>query len=117
MTLPERIQLILKENALKQNEFASILGVSPSYISSLISGRNKTVSPALAEVIEHRLGYATNWVLNGVEPKMKTRAKNPGLSIAHQRAIAQVEQMSEAQARAVLAFIRSLEEVESILKG
>ncbi len=115
MTFVDRIRLIITENGLKQKELAEKLGVSPSYISGLLSERNKTVSPSLAEVIENRLGYSAQWVLSGEGPKMKTMSKNAALSEIHQRAILQIERLSEPQAKAVLAFIRSLAEVETLL--
>jgi len=115
MSLSERFRTILIDNQLKQKELASILGLTPSYISGLLSERNKAISPTLAERIENRLGYRAEWVLTGKGPKMKTVSKVVGLSPSHQRAIAQLEAMTESEARAVLAFIRALPEVEEIL--
>lgn len=117
MNLSERIRLILKENHLKQKEFAREIGVTESYISAILNGRNNNVSMALATLIEEKYGYSSTWVLDGVEPKLKVAGKNRTLSDIHKKAILQIEKMSPEQIKAVLAFIKSLEEVENDLKG
>lgn len=107
-SLAQRIKQICKETGLKQKDLAALLGVSASFISALSTGRNLAISIPLAESIETKLGYRTEWLLKGTEPKMKTYSKAPGLSDMHQRAIAAVEKLTEEQARAVLAFINYL---------
>lgn len=112
MNLDERIKQIIKENSLKQKEFAKELGVTESYISAIINRRNLNISQALATLIEEKYGYSSQWVLNGTEPKLKVAGKNRTLSDIHQRAILQVERLNQDQIRAVLAFIRYLEDTE-----
>ncbi|MFR2553574.1 MAG: helix-turn-helix domain-containing protein, partial [Clostridioides difficile] len=46
LNLSERIRLILKENHLKQKEFAKEIGVTESYISAILNGRNNNISMA-----------------------------------------------------------------------
>lgn len=113
MDLSERIKYILSASHLKQKELAAILDVSKSYISGLCTGRNMGISPSMAERIENRLGYSAAWLLDGTGNIMATKSKAPGLSLTHQRAIAQIERLTENQAKAVLAFIRTLIELES----
>lgn len=112
MSLSERIRLILKENHLKQKEFAKELGVTESYISAILNGRNMNISQALATLIEEKYGYSSSWVLNDIEPKLKLAGKNRTLSDIHQRAILQIERLNPEQIKAVLAFIKYLEKAE-----
>lgn len=112
MNLSERIRLILKENHLKQKELAKELGVTESYISAILNERNPRISQALATLIEEKYGYHSGWVLSGTEPKLKIAGKNRALSDIHQRAILQIERLAPEQIRAVLAFIKYLEEAE-----
>ena len=119
MELKERIALIIEENHLKQKELATIMGVTESYVSTLISGRrNIKLSTAVANLIEEKLGYTAQWVLTGEEPKYKYISKNidPTISDTHRKIIMQLEKMPDEQVEAVLAFMDSLEKVESILK-
>lgn len=116
MNLSERIRLILKENHLKQKELAKEIGVTESYISALINCRNDNISQALATLIEEKYGYNSSWILDGIEPKMKMVGKNPTLSDIHKKAILQIEKLSPEQIKAVLAFVKSLEEIENDLK-
>lgn len=115
MNLSDRIRLILKENHLKQKEFAKEIGVTESYISAILNGRNTNISMALATLIEEKYGYSNAWILDGTEPKLKVAGKNRTLSDIHKKAILQIEKLSPAQIKAVLAFVKALEEVENDL--
>ena len=107
----DRIRLILQENKLKQKQLASEIGVTESYISKLLKDPDIRLSQSLAALIEAKYGYHSEWILNGIEPKLKHQA----LSELHQRALAQLEKMNEEQVKAVLAFINSLDELEKTL--
>lgn len=114
MELNERIAFVIKENHLKQKELASIMGVTESYVSYILAGRNTNLSTAVANLMEEKLGYNAQWVLTGEEPKYKQVSKNPNISDAHRRVIMQLERMPDKQIRAVLAFMDSLKKIESI---
>lgn len=113
----DRIRQILTENRLKQKQFASVIGVTESYISKLLKDPNIRLSQSLAALIEEKYGYNADWVLNGIEPKLKQIRKNKSLSDIHQRALAQLEKMNDEQVKAVLAFINSLDELEKLLQS
>lgn len=108
----DRIKLILHENKLKQKQLAAEIGVTESYISKLLKDPEIRLSQSLATLIEEKYGYSADWVLNGVEPKLKQISKNKALSEIHQKALSQLEKMNDEQVKAVLAFINSLDEVE-----
>ncbi len=108
----DRIKVILQENKLKQKQLASEIGVTESYISKLLKDPDIRLSQSLAALIEEKYGYNSDWILNGSEPKLKQISKNKALSELHQKALSQLEKMSDEQVKAVLAFIKSLEEIE-----
>lgn len=108
----DRIRQILKENKLKQKQFASAIGVTESYISKLLKYPNIRLSQSLAVLIEEKYGYNAEWILNGAEPKLKQISKDKSLTEIHQKALAQLEKMNDEQVKAVLAFINSLDELE-----
>lgn len=112
----DRIRQILKENKLKQKEFASVIGVTESYISKLLKDPDIRLSQSLAVLIEEKYGYNAEWVLNGTEPKLKQVSKDKSLSEIHQKALAQLEKMNDEQVKAVLAFINYLDELEKSLQ-
>ncbi len=116
MSLSKRIKMILKENNLRQNKFSAEIGVTESYISAIINGRNTKVSPTLANLIEEKYGYNSDWILYGTEPKLKSVGKNKNLSDLHKRTIFLIEQLSPKQIKAVLAFVNALDEIENSLK-
>ncbi len=108
----DRIRQILKENKLKQKQFAFAIGVTESYISKLLKDPDIRLSQSLAVLIEEKYGYNAEWILNGTEPKLKQISKDKSLSETHQKALAQLEKMNDEQVKAVLAFINSLDELE-----
>lgn len=108
----DRIGQILKENKLKQKQFASAIGVTESYISKLLKDPDIRLSQSLAVLIEEKYGYNAEWILNGAEPKLKQISKDKSLTEMHQKALAQLEKMNDEQVKAVLAFINSLDELE-----
>lgn len=112
----DRIRLILQENKLKQKQLAEELGVTESYISKLLKEPEIHLSQSLASLIEEKYGYNAIWILNGDEPKLKQISKNRTLSELHQKALVQLERMSDTQVKAVLAFINSLDEIEKIYR-
>lgn len=112
----DRIRLILNENKLKQKQFASVIGVTESYISKLLKDPNIRLSQSLAVLIEEKYGYNAEWILNGTEPKLKQISKDKSLSEIHQKALAQLEKMNDEQVKAILAFINSLDELEKSLQ-
>ena len=116
MELSERFALILKERDLRQNQLASMLGVTESYISALLRRRNSSPSQAFANLIEEKLGYSAVWVLTGVEPKLVSKSGSTGLSDMHRRVVFEVEKLPESHLKAVLAFIDSLDKLETIFK-
>ncbi len=111
----DRIRQILKENKLKQKQFASVIGVTESYISKLLKDPDIRLSQSLAVLIEEKYGYNATWILNGTEPKLKQISKNNSLSEIHQKALTQLEKMNDEQVKAVLAFINSLDELEKTI--
>ncbi|MBD5449955.1 MAG: helix-turn-helix domain-containing protein [Lachnospiraceae bacterium] len=112
----DRIRQILNENKLKQKQFASVIGVTESYISKLLKDPNIRLSQSLAVLIEEKYGYNAEWILSGTEPKLKQISKDKSLSELHQKALAQLEKMNDEQVKAVLAFINSLDELEKSLQ-
>ena len=116
MGLSDRLKAIMAENGLKQKELADIAGVTQGYISGLVNDRNTVISQSVGNLIEEKLGYYAEWVINGTGPKVKHLSKNLKLSTDYQKAISLMEQMNEAQVRCVLAFIDYLDEVGKELK-
>lgn len=107
-TLGNRIKTIIGEKGLMQKEFAASLGVSPNYIYLITSGKKDSISQTLALLIESIYGYSAAWILTGESNKPSLSHRN-----LRQDTIKRIRMMDEAELRAVTAFIRSLEEIDS----
>lgn len=113
MELKERISTIIQENRLKQKQLAALMGVTESYVSTLLSGRNRNVSIPVANLIQEKLGYSARWVLTGEGPKYRQPDRTPGVSQLQKEIIVQLEKMTAGELRAVLAFIRTLDSLKA----
>lgn len=119
MELKDRLALIIKETMVSQREFATILGVTESYISTLLSGRrsNQTLSHAMSCLIEEKFGYSADWVRTGSGPRLKPIQDSPDLPYIHTLAVRQLQTMSDDEVVAVLAFMDALSKKKFSLKS
>jgi len=73
MSLPDRLNQIIKEQNLSKAEFAKRIGVSENYIYILTGKRGKeaekpmNLSTSLAKLISLQFGYSEKWILHGSE--------------------------------------------------
>lgn len=109
MTLGERIQTILKERQLKQVEFAKTLGISANYVNLLVNDKKKTISEPLAKLIEETYGYSAEWIAEGKDEKRKKISESANKS----EIIRRINKMSEEEIRATLAYVKTLESINS----
>ena len=112
MNQGERIKLIIKENNLKQKQFASFLEITESYVSKLIKDSTINISKQLLNSIENRYGYNPDWIVTGSEPKYNTASKSSGLTEKHKKLIAELERMPENDLLAIEAFVDSLDSLK-----
>lgn len=67
MSLANRLNRIIAEQAISKREFAKRVGISANYVYTPTGESNKitTLSPMLAKVIAMGFGYDAEWVLHG----------------------------------------------------
>lgn len=107
MTLGQRIQTILKEQKVKQVEFATTLGISANYVNLIVNDKKTTISETLAKLIEETYGYSYQWILKETGDKL---SKN-NLTIEKNEIIKKIQKMSNSEVNAVLAFVNTLDSI------
>jgi transcriptional regulator with XRE-family HTH domain len=112
IVLSERLSIVLKENKMKQKEFASSVGVSENYISLLLNNKKENVSESLAKLIEEKFGFSADWLLTGEGQMRMDYSKNNELSPNKKKAIEMIAKLDQNEAKAVLAFLKSLEDMK-----
>ncbi|GHU54342.1 hypothetical protein AGMMS49975_14620 [Clostridia bacterium] len=117
MGINDRLRVVISENLLKQKELADILGVTDSYISFLLKRENSKPSKMFLSLLEEKLGYNPDWIVNGTEPKMSKTYNEYDKMDIQQRILKRLEYMPIEHIQAVVAFLDSLETVNSILTG
>ena len=100
MELKDRIRRILHEQHIKQKDFAGDIKVTESYVSNLLNGKRRSISEALALLIEQVYGYSAQWVLTG---------EGDCYAPAKKRLIAEIEELSAPEVAAVQVFVDSLD--------
>ncbi len=110
MELKDRLQLILKEQHIRQKDLANTIKVTESYVSNMLKGKRSNISESLALLIEQAYGYSAHWILTGEGERYAAHSASLELSPTKKRLIAEIEKMSEAEIDAVKVFIDSLDE-------
>ena len=62
--IKERIRIIIKERGTSISNFAKQVGVSPTYLVSLLNGDDKGISSMILKCLSKN-GININWLLNG----------------------------------------------------
>lgn len=73
--MTDRLQEILRREDLTAAKFASVLGVQPSAISHLLSGRNKPGYDFICRFMMAYPRYNIEWLLIGKQPMLKEDIK------------------------------------------
>ena len=73
--MTDRLQEILRREDLTAAKFASVLGVQPSAISHLLSGRNKPGYDFICRFMMAYPKYNIEWLLIGKQPMLKEHIK------------------------------------------
>ena len=107
MTLGQRIKLILKEQKIKQIDFAKSLGISANYVNLIVNEKKDTISDTLAKLIEETYGYSYQWILNETGDKL---SKND-LTVEKTEIIKKIKKMSDNEVKAILAFVNTLDSI------
>lgn len=110
MNLNERLNYIFKETKMKQREFAESIGISQNYLSQLLSGKRSAISESLALLIQERYGYSAQWIMTGEGEKFKRMERTFLKEVAKKK----IMDLTEDEAKAVLAFLSSIDEVRKI---
>lgn len=69
--LRERIQLLISTKGMTNAVFAERIGVQPSNISHVLSGRNKPSLDLVNKILKSFKEIRTDWLLNGTGPMTK----------------------------------------------
>lgn len=105
MTLGQRIKLILKEQKIKQIDFAKTLGISANYVNLIVNDKKHTISDTLAKLIEETYGYSSQWILNETGDKLSQN----DLTFEKTEILKKIQKMSDNEVKAVLAFVNTLD--------
>lgn len=109
MSLGQRVKTILQERKLKQVEFARVLGISANYVNLIANGKKESISDTLAKLIEERYGYSAQWILTGAGEKLSSNE----LTAEKLEILKRIQRMSDSEARAVLAFVNTLDSINN----
>lgn len=109
MTLGQRVKTILQERKIRQVEFARSLGISANYVNLIVNDKKDTISETLAKLIEERYGYSARWILEETGEKLTSCE----LTAEKAEIIKKIQNMSDSEVKAVLAFVNTLDSLKA----
>lgn len=107
MTLGQRVKLVLKEQKIKQIDFAKTLGISANYVNLIVNDKKHTISDTLAKLIEETYGYSAQWILDETGDKLSRN----DLTSEKTEILKKIQKMSDSEVKAVLAFVNTLDSI------
>lgn len=72
--MKDRILQIIKEEGMTNTRFANEIGVQPSSISHIVSGRNKASIELISKILHRFPGINTDWLMLGKGEMYKTNS-------------------------------------------
>ena len=112
-TCNQRLRQAVKYLKLTHQQFAEAIGVSRVYVTKLLTEEERKMSAHLAATIENKFGISADWLLSGVGQMLSTYTKIPELTPKQRRLTEQLERLDDRQLNAVLAFMDTLERLET----
>ncbi|MFW5766925.1 MAG: helix-turn-helix domain-containing protein [Bacteroidota bacterium] len=94
--MKDRILQIIKEEGLTNTRFAQEIGVQPSSISHIVSGRNKASIELITKILHRFPGINTDWLMLGKGEMYKTN--QPERSVQTQNKQATTDLFSQPSA-------------------
>ena len=105
--MTDRLQEILRREDLTAAKFASVLGVQPSAISHLLSGRNKPGYDFICRFMMAYPQYNIEWLLLGKQPMLKAELKESEQTIPNSKSISVAPATPEPKENATTESVSS----------
>lgn len=111
MNFAERFAYMISELNFTNRRFSKEIGVTESYISNIKRGKTNNVSKRLADFIESKYGYRSDWILNGTLP-IKVEPKKEDLS---KELAALIDKMDTDDIQAMILFLNKMDGLKELL--
>lgn len=99
-TIGDRISIIIRENSLKQSDFAKALNITPSSVSTMVSGKSNPSAQTIQQICD-KFGYNRDWLVTGEgEPR--------SLAAADRQIVDALAHAMKFQSTAADRFIRAV---------
>lgn len=106
----DRLRTLLKELNISQRQFALKINLDPGYFSRIMQGKVNPPDRILL-LIENVFNVNKSWLEKG-EGEIFS---NQGISLAKKQVLDSIDTLTDEQVKAVLAFIKTLDELEKNL--
>lgn len=78
-TIGDRISLIIKKHGMNQSDFAKALKITPSSVSTMISGKSNPSSQTIQQICD-KFGYNPEWLTTGEGDPLRENSRSDQLS-------------------------------------
>ena len=78
-TIGERISLIIKKHGMNQSDFAKALKITPSSVSTMISGKSNPSAQTIQQICD-KFGYNPEWLTTGEGDPLRENSRSDQLA-------------------------------------
>lgn len=78
-TIGDRISLIIKKQGMNQSDFAKALKITPSSVSTMISGKSNPSAQTIQQICD-KFGYNPEWLTTGEGDPLRENSRSDQLS-------------------------------------
>ncbi|MDR0514658.1 MAG: helix-turn-helix domain-containing protein [Coriobacteriaceae bacterium] len=116
MQLSDRIKLLLDQQGLTQAGLCRAANMESSQVTQLLTGKIKdprlSTAIKIAEALDVSLDYLAGRSTTDAVPEKNQGKMSSGVSTRKERMAEHIEKLNEADARAVLAYINTLNSID-----
>lgn len=107
-TIGERIAFVIKEQKMNQSDFAKALKITPSSVSTMISGKSNPSAQTIDQICT-KFGYNPEWLSTGEGEPICNQSRSDQLAAALGRIL---HRQDSASARLLSSFALALDELD-----
>lgn len=121
-TIGDRITLIIKKQGMNQSDFAKALKITPSSVSTMISGKSNPSAQTIQQICD-KFGYNPEWLTTGEGDPLRENSRSDQLAATLGRILGRqdsatskligsialaLSQLNDAQSAAVIDFMTEI---------
>ena len=117
-TIGDRIAFVIKEQKMNQSDFAKALKITPSSVSTMISGKSNPSAQTIDQICT-KFGYSPEWLTTGKGDPIRSQSRADQLTEALGRALRRQDSASTRLIGSIALVLEKLDDdqIAAVLKS